>query len=235
MEHEPTSHEIVGSLLCEDASTFDIRLTNAVVHLFENGTHPCVAIRDDAIQNDRYFRIPNYAIPEAMAELGIQSIMHETDEDFRSDSETLCDDNGNLYQWDFCPLDADLSVGEELFKQIRPSEEHGYAAEYYEPRDELFSDMPKNLDQLELSHESTLLMEIVDWPNLSFLVIEAEEGEGFQYLPAPQQVIDLVKENGWPFQKWESKNITPDTWAIIRDLHGEWLDSEIDAGFREIL
>ncbi len=235
MEHEPNSRKIVGSLICEDASSFDIRLSNAIVHLFENGTHPCVAIRDDAIQNDRYFRIPNYVIPEAMAELGIRSIMHETDEDFRSDSETLCDDKGNLFQWDFYPLGSTSSVGQELFTHMRPSEEHGYAPEYYEPRDELFSEMPENPEQLELSHESTLLMEIVDWPNLSFLVIEAEGEGALEYLPAPQQVIDLVKENGWPFQKWESKNITPGTWAIIRDLHGEWLDSEVASGFREIL
>lgn len=233
MEREPNPHEIVGSLHCEDASSYDIRPSKARIYLFENGTHPCISIRDDETQNDRYYRIPDYVVPDAMVEYGVPYVLHETDEDFRSDVTTLVDNQGNPYKWDFCPNNTKLSVGQEANAYLMASEETGYAYEYYETLDGQ-TQISEESD-IQLDHEKTLLMEVSDAEdlNLSFLVITTESG--LEYLPASPQVVDLIKQNGWEYEKWDLRNINDSIWKIIEKVHGDWLENELVADASKLL
>lgn len=223
METEPhfNPNLPIGSLDCETGHQIEVTPSDARIHFFGDGSYPCIEVLNRKERQEEIYRITTHGILDAMTEYGVPLVIHVNDLAFRNSDIIAINAKGNGFgEWDFLPKDSEQTVGQEVAALLRPD----FETVYLSPEDKEWLDQEIEEPVFDgLPPFSTLLVEIEDHPDLSYIALT--DGEEVQeYQPIPRKIAERMKENGFFSKIVNLQDINDRMWGIIAEAHIKNID-----------
>lgn len=182
----------IGKLICEGGDNFGIEVTpkESRIHIFEDNSHPRIEILNYETQDSDYYVIPTTGVLDEVSSLGVETLVHKTDEEFRLrtiENIALNSEENRFYEWDFWPEEALKDIHQFLTGEIKAP------TFTIDTRD----------GERELRKDKVALVSITDKPLLSHVVVQNEDKSNSCY-PLNEETFDYLREAGFTHMRLES-------------------------------